>query len=126
MALIILKWIVIILAVLNFGYMLFDGSRALIKGDYIRPTEGEYAGQLGPWNGIVKFIGIDPQSTLMKMIFVLWGLMGIILTICFGLNYQWAWKALLIMNICLLWYLWMGTGLSIIQIILLIVILFLK
>ncbi len=58
---VILKWTIILLAVLNFGYMLFDGSGALIKGDYIRPTRGEYAGQLGPWSKLVKAIGIKPR-----------------------------------------------------------------
>lgn len=117
MTLLVLKWITIGLAVLNFGYMLFDGSKALIQGDYIRPTSGEYAGQLGPWNYLVKKVGIDPESGLMKIIFVLWGLIGLILTVCYGLNYSWAWQAMLILNICSLWYLWMGTASSILQII---------
>ena len=43
----IIKWIIILLAVLNFGFMAFDGSRALVKGDYIRPSQGQHAGQLG-------------------------------------------------------------------------------
>jgi len=46
--------------------MAFDGTRALIVGDYIRPQTGEYAGQLGPWAKLVRKIGIAPESTFMK------------------------------------------------------------
>jgi hypothetical protein len=41
-------WIVAALAALNGGWMTFDGARALIVGDYVTPSSGEYAGQLGP------------------------------------------------------------------------------
>ncbi len=126
MTAIILKWIIVVLAVLNFGYMTFDGGRALVKGDYIRPATGEYAGQLGPWAGLVKAIGIEPESTAMKLVFLLWGLTGIAITIGFAMGLDWGWKALLIINICSLWYLWMGTGSSLIQLILLTLIRFFK
>ena len=122
----ILKWFVIVSAVMNFGFMTFDGARGLIIGDYIRPTSGEYAGQLGPWSKMVKSIGIDPESTSMKMIFLVWGLSGLAITFCFAVNLGWSWKGMLIINICSLWYLVPGTGLSVLQIILLTIIRFLK
>jgi hypothetical protein len=37
----ILKWIIVILSFVNAGYMFYDGTRAIIKGDYIRPKSGE-------------------------------------------------------------------------------------
>jgi len=37
------------LAAVEAGWMLFDGSRALIVGDYVTAKSGPYAGQLGPW-----------------------------------------------------------------------------
>lgn len=122
----ILKWIVIALAVLNFGFMTFDGSRALIKGDYIRPRSGQHAGQLGPWSKLAERLGIDPGSTTMKVIFLTWGLAGCVICICYALGLSWAWKALLIMNIASLWYLWAGTASSFLQIILLALIRLLK
>ena len=69
-----IKWIIIIMATLNFGYMVFDGGRALATGDYIRPKSGTHAGQLGPWAPAVEKVGINPESTTMKVIFVVWGL----------------------------------------------------
>jgi hypothetical protein len=94
-----LKWIVVLIALLNWGYMLFDGSRSLATGDYIRPKSGDYAGQLGPWAKVATTVGIDPMSTLMKSIFVLFGVIGLLCTIAFAIGYPWAWKAMLILNI---------------------------
>lgn len=118
----ILKWVIITLAFMNFGYMTFDGAKALITGDYIRPQTGDYAGQLGPWTKLVEKIGVDPMSTFMKLLFVLFGLIGIGITVSFALNVSWAWKAMLIYNICSSWYLFFGTASSILQIILLFII----
>lgn len=121
MAILILKWLIIIFAVFNSGYMLYDGTRALITGDYIRPKTGEYAGQLGPWNVLAKKIGIDPVSAPMKLIFVLFGVAGLVIAISFALGAPWSWKALLIYNICSAWNLFFGTASSVLQIILLVI-----
>lgn len=121
MSIVVIKWIVVVLCILNSGFMLFDGTRALITGDYIRPKTGEYAGKLGPWEGLVKTIGINPMSTLMKSLFVVFGITGLCMAFCFALNYGWSWKAMLIYNIAVSWYLVMGTISSVIQLILLII-----
>ncbi len=126
MLLSILRWTVILLAFFNAGYMAVDGTRALITGDYIRPKTGEYAGQLGPWTKVADLVGIDPMSAVMKSVFVVWGIAGIILAVCFAMNRPWAWIAMLIYNICTCWYLFMGTASSVLQIILRLVIHFLK
>lgn len=119
-----LKWIIIILAVLNFGFMTVDGSRALIVGDYFRPETGEYAGQLGPWAGIVSAIGIDPESALMKSIFMAWGALGLILTVSFAMRVRRADNALLFFNLASIWYLVAGTLSSSLQVILLLILRF--
>ena len=116
-----IKWLIVLLASLNFGFMAFDGIRAFTTGDYIRPESGEYAGQLGPWSEVVDWVGIDPESGLMKSIFVLWGLSGLFLTMAFVLNYKWAKNGLLIVSAASLWYLMPGTILSALQIILLLI-----
>jgi hypothetical protein len=122
----ILSWIVIILALLDGGFMAFDGTRALIVGDYVRPQSGQYAGQLGPWAKLVKAIGIDPESTLMKLIFAVYGLMWLAVIVCFALQKPWAWTAMLVLAAGSIWYLWIGTMSSILQIILLLIIRFVK
>lgn len=121
-----LKWIVIVSATVNFGFMAFDGARALTVGDYVRPKSGQHAGQLGPWSKVVEFVGIDPESTLMKVLFVLWGIIGLTMTFCFALNIDWAWAGLMLVSFSALWYLVPGTGLNALQILLLTIIKFLK
>jgi hypothetical protein len=44
-----LRWVVLVLALTEGGWMAYDGGRALLVGDYVTPSTGEYAGQLGPW-----------------------------------------------------------------------------
>lgn len=116
-----IKWIIIIMATLNFGYMFFDGSRALATGDYIRPKSGQHAGQLGPWSKAVEKVGINPESTSMKLIFVVWGLAGLYITLAFLQDKPWAWKAMLIANIASLWYAIIGSFSSVVQIALLVI-----
>lgn len=117
-----LKWIVIILAIINFGFMAADGSRALIKGDYFRPAEGPYAGQLGPWATVVKHAGIDPETTTMKIIFLCWGICGIVVTTAYATGTSWGFLALLLFDIGTLWYLVAGTISSALQVVLLLLI----
>ena len=117
----IVTWIIVLSASINFGFMLFDGVRALTIGDYLRPKSGHHKGLLGPWSKLVRTIGIDPESILMKRIFVYWGSVGIIITFLFLMNIYWAWWVLLIYSFCSIWYLVPGTILSILQVLLLII-----
>jgi len=86
MAAIILKWVIVFLAFMNAGYMAYDGTRALVTGDYLRPQSGEYAGQLGPWSKLVEKLGIDPMSTGMKSVFLIFGMAGLICAAGFAFN----------------------------------------
>jgi len=101
--------------------MTFDGARALIVGDYVTPTSGEYAGQLGPWAKVLQAAGIEPRSPLMKGIFVSYGVTWLIITSFFAQKLRWTWWAMLGAAIGTLWYLPVGTVSSLIQIALLIV-----
>lgn len=119
-----LKWIIIILATLNFGYMCYDGSRALMIGDYVRPENGEYAGQLGAWAQVVSAVGINPESTLMKSVFIAWGGVGLIMMVCYAMEVRKSERSLLVFNIASLWYLVAGTLSSAVQVILLLILRF--
>jgi hypothetical protein len=112
-------WIVVALALFVAGWFAFEGGRALVVGDYITPKSGEYAGQLGPWSKVVSAVGIEPRSTLMKSIFLVFGVVWIGITICFILKLHWTWWAMLLAAAGSLWYLPFGTLLGIVQIILL-------
>lgn len=112
-------WVILFLVIFTSGWMLFDGLRALIVGDFVTPKAGEYAGQLGPWTRLAEAVRIDPRSTLMKLIFVIYGAAGIGMSICYALGYSWAWTGMLVIAILGLWYLPFGTISNILLIILL-------
>ena len=67
------RWVTVAVLPLIGGFMVFDGIRALTLGDYLTPSSGQYAGQLGPWSRSIEVVGIDPRSTPMKLGFVVIG-----------------------------------------------------
>lgn len=67
------KAALILCVVVQAGWMAYDGGRALVVGDYVTPRTGEHAGQLGPWSNVVAAAGLEPRSTLVKTIFLGYG-----------------------------------------------------
>lgn len=114
-----LRWTIVIMALVEGGWLAFDGGHALVTGDYVTPKSGQYAGRLGPWSKLVAAAGIDPRSTLMKVIHVALGATWILVIICFTLGLRWAWWGMILCAGAGLWYLPFGTLLSVIQIVLL-------
>jgi len=114
-----LSWFVLFLALIEGGWLAFDGAHALITGDYVTPQSGVHAGQLGPWAGVVSALGIEPRSIFMQSIHLLLGLTWLAVTVCFALRLTWARTAMVVCAVLGLWYLPFGTLLSIIQIMLL-------
>lgn len=112
-------WLSVFLIASVAGWMVFDGTRALVVGDYVTPQTGEYAGQLGPWSNLVRVVGIEPRSTSMKLIFVTQGLVTLTFVVGHLLNKSWAWKGLLVALLLGLWYLPIGTLVNLLALILL-------
>ena len=110
---------IVILVMLNASWMLFDGIRALVDGYYVTPSSGEYAGQLGPWADLVKAAGIEPRSTFMKTVFIVYGVSALVAAIGFSLNRSWGRNLLFATAILGLWYLPFGTVTNIIVLIVL-------
>ncbi len=102
-------WVVAALVLVTGGWMLFDGTRALIVGDFVTPSRGEYAGQLGPWSRLVTAVGLDPRSTAVKLVFVAYGLAYLLALAALLLHVPGAWIAVLVLAIAGLWYLPIGT-----------------
>jgi hypothetical protein len=111
-----LRIVLLALGLIEGAWMTFDGTRALIVGDYVTRSSGTRAGELGPWSHIVSSAGIPPRSTAMKFVFVAYGIMWLIVTIAFALRASWALSAMLVAAIATLWYLPVGTILGIVQI----------
>lgn len=114
-----LRWLVVAGAAVEAGYMVFDGLHALTQGDYVTPSGGDHAGELGPWAAVVAAVGIEPRSAFMKWLFVLYGVTWLAVIIAFVLHARWAWWAMIAMAVGSLWYLVPGTVLSVLALVLL-------
>ena len=111
-----LRALVVVLALFEAGWMTYDGSRALIVGDYVTPREGPHAGQLGPWKHVVSAVGIEPRSPGMKAFFVAYGIIWLIVIVAFIKRVSWASTGMLMAAVASLWYLPIGTVCSAVQI----------
>jgi hypothetical protein len=109
----ILRGAIVALAALSAGWMLFDGTRALIVGDYVT-VEGE----LGPWALLVDAIGVPPRSLAMKSFFVLYGAGWLSATVAFAARRR-VWPLMMGFAAGSLWYLVVGTVLALLTIALL-------
>ena len=110
-----LRFAILALGFIEGGWMTFDGTRALTVGDYVTPSSGRYAGQLGHWTRVVSAIGIPPRSTAMKLIFVGYGLGWLVMSVGFAFHARWACGAMLIGAAATLWYLPIGTIVGLMQ-----------
>jgi len=104
---------IIVLALGPGLFMAFDGLRALIIGDYLTPTTGPFAGQLGPWSRVVNAVGIAPRSMMMKVTFVLFGAAWLWANAGFLRRARWSAGALATLAVATLWYLPVGTIVSV-------------
>src|SRR2546423_13780493 len=109
--------VLIIIALLGFtsgGWMLFDGGRRLLVGDYIRIN-----GQLGPWRHLFYAISVNPMARGVAAVFVVYGLIRLLATIGLLAGASWGWLAMLVSSFMILWYLPIGTVTAILTIIIL-------
>ena len=108
-----LRWVAVVLCVLQGGFMALDGVRALLTGRYITPG-GDRAGELGPWSRLVSALGLAPESAVVKAVFVGYGVLWLVLAIGLALHAGWAWPLGLVLAVGTLWYLVPGTVLSLV------------
>lgn len=108
------RWPVAVLAAVVAGWMVFDGARALVAGDYVT-----WGGELGPWARFVDAIGVPPRSTTMKILFVGYGLGWLAALGGYLRRAPWGRPAMVAAAACSLWYLVIGTLSSVIQLALL-------
>jgi uncharacterized membrane protein YphA (DoxX/SURF4 family) len=113
----LIRALVIALALVEAGWMTFDGGRAFVVGDYVTPSTGAHAGELGPWHHVAEAVGIEPRSDLMKAIFVGYGVAWLMVIGGFMRRLPWAPTAMMVAAFGALWYLPIGTVCSILQIV---------
>lgn len=105
-------WLVVLLAGVCGAWMAFDGTRALVIGDFVTPTSGPYAGQLGPWARVLEAVGIPPRAMAIKLAFVVYGATQLASVAAFAAGAAWAPRLLLATAALGLWYVPFGTLLN--------------
>lgn len=98
--------LLIIFSLANGGWMLFDGIHMLQHGKYFGPEKP------GPWSNLVTSIGFNPFS--FGPVFIALGILWLFfLCALYFTRDTWAWYGLLATAIATLWYLPVGTILSV-------------
>lgn len=114
-----LNWMVLSLALIQGGWLVYDGARSLIVGDYQTPKSGRCVGQLGPWARVVAAVGLDPRSPVIKFLHVGLGLAWLVSAATWPLWEPTSRWMLLGCAVGTLWYVPLGTLLSLVQVALL-------
>jgi hypothetical protein len=96
--------IIVALAASVGGWMLFDGLHVLLAGAYAGST------QLGPWAALVTFVGLDPYR--IGPLFVLLGVLWLIFALACVAGAGWGKPGATATAIASLWYIPLGTLLS--------------
>jgi len=116
-----LTWIVLGLALFQGGWLAFDGGRALIVGDYVTPGTGPRSGQLGPWSRVVSALGFEPRGTFIKFLHLFLGVSWLVASILLVTRPATGWWLILGCATASLWYLPLGTLMSLVIIALLLI-----
>ena len=105
--------ILLLIALLNGGWMVFDGVHVLRTGKYFGPDVP------GPWQKLVRWSGLDPFK--LGVPFVLLGIAWILIGLAVSLDYEYARTLYFIAAIASLWYLPVGTILAAISLLILVI-----
>lgn len=103
------RWTIVALVVLSAGWMVVDGARALVVGDYFTVD-----GELGPWSALVAAVGVPPRSAAMKWFFVVYGAAWLACAALFATG-RLGRRPMIGLALGASWYLVPGTVLSLIQ-----------
>ena len=101
-----LKIIITIFGLLNGGFMLLDGIFVTVKGKYIGSEKP------GPWAEIFHKMNVDVFK--LGWLFILYGLLWLIWIYALWTNKEWTYTLGLTISILTMWYLPVGTLISII------------
>lgn len=108
-----MKIAITILGLLNGGYMLIDGVYVILNGKYIGPPKP------GPWANLFYKLNVDVFK--LGPLFIGFGLIWLIFLFGLWTNQSWAHIFGVIISVLTLWYLPVGTIVSIIILVLLMI-----
>ena len=106
-----LKIIAAIIAVIAGGWMIFDGVHVMVRGKYFGPDKP------GPWSIAWAKMGVD--ALRLGPVFVGLGLLWMVFLVALLAGQKWGWYGAAVVAVATLWYLPVGTVLSVIYLVLL-------
>ena len=115
-----LRVAVIFLAVLEAGWITFDGARALATGRYPAPHVGSHGGSLGEWARVASVLGAPPGSARAKWALVGYGVAWLGAVFAYARGAGWAWWAMFVAASGALWYSSLAVPIGLAQMLLLV------
>ena len=109
----VLKVIITTVALINGGWMLFDGFYVLVTGTYFGPAKP------GPWADLALAIGLNPYG--FGPFFIVLGMLWILFLVEVLRGSRWGWWGALVVAVLTLWYVPVGTALAVVYVVLLVV-----
>ncbi|HEX8265649.1 MAG TPA: hypothetical protein VF596_09605 [Pyrinomonadaceae bacterium] len=109
----IAKVLLSLVALITGGWMIFDGAYVLLTGNYFGTEKP------GAWSDVVSAFGINPFN--LGVPFIILGFLWFSFLVGVLFHQPWAWYGALYVAIATLWYLPVGTVLSLVYITLLFV-----
>lgn len=113
-----LKWAIVSICLFLGSWLVFDGARALVTGQYVTPKSGPHAGQLGPWSRVLGSVGVNPHGNGAKLLHIVCGGLLCVAGVAFGAGASWACWGVIVGAVAALWYLPFGTVLNVVLIVL--------
>jgi hypothetical protein len=101
-----MKYVVLILSLINGLWMLVDGVYVMLNGKFIGPEK------LGPWASVLSITGVDVFK--LGPMFMIFGLAWLVFVFCLFSNAGWAFWYGAVLAVATVWYLPVGTIISII------------
>jgi hypothetical protein len=106
-----MKFVITILSFIQGAFMLVDGIYVILKGKYIGPPEP------GPWAILFTRLGADVFK--LGPLFIIFGLAWLLFFYALLTGQQWGYRYGIIISILTLWYLPVGTIISVIVLLIL-------
>jgi hypothetical protein len=116
-----LRVALILLALFEAGWIVFDGSQALRTGRYLTPRVGAYGGRIGPWTRVASALGAPARSAEAKWALVIYGAAWLGATMAYARRSAPAWWAMFVCAGGALWYSSLSVPLCLAQMLLLVV-----
>jgi hypothetical protein len=102
----LLKVLITAIGSLAGGWMIFDGIHVMLRGKYFGPDKP------GPWSILFSRVGIDPMR--LGPMFIALGALWLVFLIAMLSGRGWGWYGAAAVAVLSLWYLPLGTILSLV------------